>query len=270
MKANNHEKVDIFILARLNSTRLPKKQLKKIANTPILKILVNRLKKSKNIRNIIICTTNKKTDDPLVNFLKKEKMLYYRGSEKDVLKRMLGAAKKFDTDIIIDVEGDKIYTDVKLMDLVIKQFLNSKNEFVIGSRNKKDFEPTDHFIHGVFPAGFRTSILEKICKKKKTNNTETGYKELFFEKGICKKTFLTIPTNNIIPKEIRLTLDYPEDLKLAKRIFAELGNDFGYKDILKIYNKNPEIFKVTKKVLDKWKINYQKNIVKKGFTPKKS
>ena len=156
------------------------------------------------------------------------------------------------------------------MDLVIKQFLNPKNEFVIASRNKKDFEPTDHFIHGIFPAGFRTSILEKICNKKKTNNTETGYKELFFEKGICKKTFVTIPTKSNIPNEIRLTLDYPEDLKLAKRIFAELGNDFGYKDILKIYNKNPEIFKITKKILDKWKINYQKNIVKKGFMPKKS
>ena len=270
MKPNDIKKIDIFILVRLNSTRLPKKQLKKIDNKPILKILVNRLKKSKNIRNIIICTTNKKTDDPLVNFLKKEKILYYRGSEKDVLKRMLEAAKKFCTDIIIDVEGDKIYTDVKLVDLVIKQFLNSKNEFVIGSRNKKDFDPTDHFIHGVCPAGFRTSVLEKICDKKKTNNTETGYKELFFEKGVCSRTFVTIPRNNTIPKEIRLTLDYPEDLKLAKKIFGELGNDFGYKDILKLYNKNPEIFKISKKISDKWKINYQKSRVKKGFMPKKS
>ena len=94
--------------------------------------------------------------------------------------------------------------------------------------------------------------------------------EEIFEKGICKKTFVTIPTKNNIPNEIRLTLDYPEDLKLARKIFAELGNNFGYRDILKIYNNNPEIFKITKKVLDKWKINYQKNIVKKGFTPKKS
>mgnify|MGYP001572738501 FL=1 len=259
MESKNSKKIDIFILARLNSTRLPKKQLKKIDNKPILKILVNRLKKSKNIRNIIICTTNKKTDDSLVDFLKKEKILYYRGSEKDVMKRMLEAAKKFDTDVIIDVEGDKIYTDVKLVDLVTNQFLNSKNEFVIASRNKKDFDPTDHFIHGVFPAGFRTSILEKICNRKKTSNTETGYKELFFEKGICNKTFVTIPTKNIIPKEIRLTLDYPEDLKLAKKIFGELSNDFGYKDILKLYNKNPEIFKISKKISEKWKLNYNKN-----------
>jgi len=270
MEIKNQKKIDVFILARLNSSRLPKKQLKKINNKPILKILVNRLKKSKKIRNIIICTTNKKTDDELVNFLKKEKILYYRGSEKDVLKRMLGAAKKFCTDIIIDVEGDKIYTDTKMMDLVIKQFQNPKNEFVIASKNKKDFEPTDHFIHGVFPAGFKTSILEKVCNNKKTNNTETGYKELFLQKGICNKTFVTIPTNHKIPKKIRLTLDYPEDLKLAKKIFAELCDDFGYRDILKLYNKNPKIFEITKKISDEWEINYQENIVKKDYTPEKS
>ena len=258
MEIKNQKKIDVFILARLNSSRLPKKQLKKINNKPILKILVNRLKKSKKIRNIIICTTNKKTDDELVNFLKKEKILYYRGSEKDVLKRMLGAAKKFCTDIIIDVEGDKIYTDTKMM------------EFVIASKNKKDFEPTDHFIHGVFPAGFKTSILEKVCNNKKTNNTETGYKELFLQKGICNKTFVTIPTNHKIPKKIRLTLDYPEDLKLAKKIFAELCDDFGYRDILKLYNKNPKIFEITKKISDEWEINYQENIVKKDYTPEKS
>ena len=109
-----------------------------------------------------------------------------------------------------------------------------------------------------------------MCNNKKTNNTETGYKELFLQKGICDKTFVTIPTNHKIPKKIRLTLDYPEDLKLAKKIFAELGDDFGYKDILKLYNKNPEIFEITKKISDEWKVNYQKNIVKKDFMPKKS
>ena len=117
--------IDIFILARLDSKRLPKKQLRKIGNETLLKILVNRLRKSKKIRNVVVCTTNKKTDEPLISFLKKEKILYFRGSEKDVLKRLLGAAKKFSTDIIIDVEGDKIYTDSKLVDLIVKQFLDS-------------------------------------------------------------------------------------------------------------------------------------------------
>lgn len=254
--------IDIFILARLDSKRLPKKQLKKIKNKPILKILVDRLKKSRKIRNVIVCTTNKKSDDVLVNFLKKEKILFFRGSEKDVLKRMLRAAKKFSTDIIIDVEGDKIYTDTNLVDLVAKQFTNSKNEFVIGSRNGNEFEPTDHFIHGVFPAAFQTRVLEKVCNSKKTNNTETGYKELFFEEGVCTKKFVTLPTKIKIPDEIRLTLDYPEDLKLAKKIFAELGENFHYNDIIKLYKKNPEIFNITQKISNKWELNYKNELVK--------
>ena len=257
--------IDIFILARLDSKRLPKKQLRKIGNETLLKILVNRLRKSKKIRNVVVCTTNKKTDEPLISFLKKEKILYFRGSEKDVLKRLLGAAKKFSTDIIIDVEGDKIYTDSKLVDLIVKQFLDSKNEFVIGSRNKTKFDPTDHFIHGIFPAAFKTEILEKVCNMKKTRNTETGYKELFFEKGICKKKFVTLPTKIKIPDEIRLTLDYPEDLELAKQIFSRLGKSFHYNDIIKLYKKNPEIFEITKTISDKWKLNYKKNSIKKSF-----
>jgi spore coat polysaccharide biosynthesis protein SpsF (cytidylyltransferase family) len=262
---NSIKNIDIFILARLGSERLPKKILKKINNEQILKILVNRLKKSKKIRNIVVCTTNKKIDDPLINFLKKEKILFFRGNEKDVLKRMLEAAKQFSTDIIIDVEGDKIYTDPKLVDLVVKQFLDLKNEFVIGSRNKTKFDPTDHFIHGIFPAAFKIEVLEKICKEKKSKNTETGYKELFFENGICKKKFVTLPSEIEIPDDIRLTVDYPEDLTLAKDIFSSLKKDFDYKDIIKLYKKNPKIFEATNTISKQWELNYNKKLIKKSL-----
>jgi len=95
------------------------------------------------------------------------------------------------------------------------------------------------------------------------NNTETGYKELFFEEGICKKKFVTLPTKIKIPNGIRLTIDYPEDLKLAKKIFAELGKNFRYADIIKLYKKNPELFNITKKISDKWELNYKNGLVKK-------
>lgn len=265
MKSVKKQNIDIFILARLGSKRLPKKQLKKIDNQYLLKILIDRIKKAKKIRYIVVCTTNKKTDEPLINFLKKEKILYFRGSEKDVLERMLGAAKQFSTDIIIDIEGDKIYTDPKLIDLVVKQFLDLKIEFVIGSRDKTTFDPTDHFIHGIFPAAFKTEILEKICKKKKTKNTETGYKELFFKNRICKKKFITLPSKIEIPKDVRLTIDYPEDLILAKDIFSNLGKDFDYIDIIKLYKNNPQIFEITDKISKQWEINYKDNLIKKSF-----
>ena len=70
--------VDIFIPARLDSKRLSKKHLMEINGEPLIKILVKRLQKSELIRNVIVCTTDQKTDDELVEFLEKENILVKR------------------------------------------------------------------------------------------------------------------------------------------------------------------------------------------------
>ena len=254
--------IDVFILARLDSKRLPKKQLKKINNQHLIKILVERLKKSKKVRNVIVCTTIDKTDDPLVKLLKTENILFFRGSKKDVLKRMLDAAEKFNTEKIIDVEGDKIYTDLALVDKISNEISKKGVDFVIGKRKNEYFDPADHFIHGVVPTGFSKTILRKICDKKKTRNTETGYKEIFLKSNLCNVKFLEINNIKKITKNIRLTLDYPEDYELAKKIFSEIGSNFDYHDIITLYSKKPEIFKNTLKISEKWKKEYEKNRVK--------
>jgi len=75
--------VDVFILARLGSSRLPEKHLKLINGKHAIKRLVDRLKSAKKIRQIIVCTTTDKSDDKLVSFLKKEEILFL-----GVMKRM--------------------------------------------------------------------------------------------------------------------------------------------------------------------------------------
>ena len=116
---------DIFIPVTLGSKRLHQKHLKEIDGKPLLKYLIERLESCKKIRNIVICTTNSKTDDQLVSFLQKENILVFRGSDLDILTRFLDAAKYFGTEIIIDVEGDKIYTDPKYVDLIVNSLQNS-------------------------------------------------------------------------------------------------------------------------------------------------
>ena len=120
---------DVFIPARLDSSRLPKKHLKKINGEQLIKLLVKRLKKAERIRHVIVCTTNQKSDDELISFLEKENILTFRGSEKDILNRFLEAAKYFKTDIIIDVEGDKIFTDIKYVDKIVDELENSSKCF---------------------------------------------------------------------------------------------------------------------------------------------
>ena len=155
---------DIFIPVRLNSSRLPKKHLQPLDDKPALQHLIERLKQCKEIRKIIVCCTTHSTDDELINFLEKLEVDFFRGNEKDILQRFLDAANQFDTDIIIDVEGDKIYTDPEYVDK-LAFILKTKNvDFIIGNDSKTDFNPSNHFIHGIIPAGFTKNALEEICK----------------------------------------------------------------------------------------------------------
>ena len=61
-------KFDLIIQARIGSKRLPGKVLKSYKSKNLLKVLVNRLNKSQNIRKIIICTTELKQDERIVRF----------------------------------------------------------------------------------------------------------------------------------------------------------------------------------------------------------
>jgi spore coat polysaccharide biosynthesis protein SpsF len=248
--------IDIFIPARLDSSRLPKKHLKKINDITAIQLLVNRLKKVKNFRNIIVCTTTKKSDDELVKFLIKNKILYFRGDDTDILKRFYDAAKKFQTEIIIDVEGDKIYTEPFFVSKIISEMEKNNYDFIIGNDSTNKFNPGDHLIHGIIPAGFKVSSIKKISKLKNESNKETGYKEIFVNSKNIKKKFLVFNSKLKVPPALRLTIDYPEDLNFAKKLFSLLKEDFTHEDILKIVKNKPELLKEIEKINEKWLDNY--------------
>lgn len=251
--------IDIFIPARLNSARLPAKHLKKINGQPIIKHLVTRLQSAKKIRNIIVCTTELSSDNPLVEFLEKEKIFYFRGNDEDILVRLLDAAKHFETDIIVDVEGDDIYTDPFYVDAIVEEMENSDLDFVSGNTSTQNFGFQQGFPHGLIPAGIKRSALEKICILKQTNKTETGYKEFFTRSKLFKCKYLFPDPNLTFDENLRLTLDYPEDFNLATEIFNELGVNFHFQDILKLFNKKPNLLKITEPVIERWQQNYEKS-----------
>jgi len=255
-----HMNADVFIPVRLGSNRLPAKHMKEILGKLIIEHLVTRAKQAKKIRHVIVCTTKLPGDDPLVDFLKNKNIAYFRGSDKDILQRFLDTAKHFGTDIIIDVEGDKLYTDPIFIDKIITEMEKSDADWVSGNSSSIEFGSEFGFPHGIVPAGIRTSALEKICKLKKTDNTETGYKEFFTSTNLfnCKYIF---PESKIsFSDKMRLTLDYHEDLDLAKKIFSELGADFHFMDIIELFKKKPELLQITEPAVEKWKKHYEQNV----------
>ena len=190
--------------------------------------------------------------------LEQKNIKYFRGNEKDILKRFLDAANYFETDIIVDVEGDKVFTLPFYVDKIANHLKNNDSDFVIGNDSITKFNPSNHFIHGIIPAGFTKNALEEICKSKVTRNTETGYREFFIKSNSVNSDFLVIQTNDFLNK-IRLTLDYSDDLKLAQKIFGKLNYIFTTNDLVNLFKYNPELISITANITKEWELNYEKN-----------
>jgi spore coat polysaccharide biosynthesis protein SpsF len=86
-------KIVAIIEARMTSSRLPGKMLMEVLDKPILHYLVARLKRVQLLDEIVLATTTNSTDDSLVEFANNESIKCYRGSEDDVMARVVGAAK---------------------------------------------------------------------------------------------------------------------------------------------------------------------------------
>ena len=243
-------KTSIFIPVRLQSERLPKKALKKIDNKPMIQYLIERLQKIKKIDNIVICTTEDSSDDELVKFLEKNNFVYFRGSKNDILDRFLKTAQKFKTDFIIAVDGDDIYSDPICIEKIISEHKKSKADC---------FQITGVPV-GFTPIGFKTTTLKNICSLKNTSDTETGYGRFFFNEKLFKIQKIPIKLKISFPKDLRMSLDYDADFKVAKKNFKKFGNDFNIEDILTFLTENPKILTELIELQIKWNQHWNKNL----------
>tara|TARA_A100001011_G_scaffold150942_1_gene159363 strand:+ start:285 stop:1031 length:747 start_codon:yes stop_codon:yes gene_type:complete len=242
-----------IIEARMNSKRLPGKILYKANNKTFLSHLINRLKKVKQINKIILATTLNPLDDILVKEAKKNKILFFRGSEYDVKKRVLDTAIKFKVKNIVGITSDCPVIDPNLISQVIDTFQYNKVDFV----SNHDFRS---YPDGMDIAVYKTSVLKKSYKLTKSS----FYREhttLFIKhnKKIFKQINIVAPTDLFWPN-LGLTLDEYSDYLLLKKIIENFGKKgkkfFSCKDVINFLRKNPKLLKINSKVTRK-KISYK-------------
>src|SRR6266705_2329318 len=110
-----------LVQARMTSTRLPKKVMKKIKGIPIIGHQLHSLKESSLIDKIVVVTTTNYQDDLLVEYLKKNDFACFRGSENDVLQRYVLAAEKYNADLIVRITADCPLIDPQVVNKVIEK-----------------------------------------------------------------------------------------------------------------------------------------------------
>jgi len=237
----------VFVTVRTASSRLPKKALLKIKERTLIRLLIDRIKTTQNIGKIVVCTTTEKSDDELTDLLLKSQIEVFRGDSIDILNRLYLAAKKYQVEEFVVVEGDDIFCDPFFIQITCSTLTKSNSDFIIWK----------NVPFGTSPYGIKTAKLKLLIDKKGTKNTETGWGKFIIESGLLKVETLEPEDRTLIRPELRLTVDYKEDLELATKIYENLHGDFSLKDIITILDKNPQWVKINESINSKYQENFE-------------
>ena len=200
-----------IVQVRMASTRLPGKVLMEIKGKPLLSYLIEQLRCSKKIEKIIIATTTNKEDGPIIELCEQHGILFFRGSEADVLDRYYQAATRFKVDHIVRVTGDCPLLDPQICDNLIDFYFTGRADYA---------HTGESFAEGLDSEIFSYKVLEQSWKEAKIMSERehvTPYIRNHPEK------FKIIVLQHIKDySKYRFTLDNPEDFEVCKFIIESL------------------------------------------------
>jgi len=240
----------IFITVRNGSTRLPGKAQLLIEGVSTIEYLIDRMKYSKKADCIILCTTENTSDDNLIEIAKQKNIFYFRGSEEDKLERWRGAAEKFKIGFFCTADGDDTFCEPLLIDLAFEQFEKKNSDFI------KD----GGLITGAFTYGISVTALKKVCEIKDSEETEMMW-VYFTDTGLFKVENLENVPEKYYRNDIRMTLDYEEDLSFFREV-AQRGNKskvyLDLEEIIDIIDKEPKLKEINFFRQQQWADNQKK------------
>lgn len=204
-------KIIASIEARMTSSRLPGKVLMEaIAGMSMLEFMIKRVQISEFIDDIIIATTINKTDDPIIELCKSLNVKYYRGSEEDVLGRVLNAHNAINSDIIVELTGDCPLIDFTIMDNIIKEYLNGDFAYVSNSHVRS-------YPDGLDVQVFSTNLLKELSKKTHEAYDRENVSSYIYRSGEYSLKAVVAEKELYWP-ELRITLDDAGDYELIRNI----------------------------------------------------
>lgn len=239
----NKLRVIAMIQARMGSTRLPRKVLAPIAGKSTIGRIVERLLTCKELDDIVISTTTKIEDDPVVEFAMSHGIQFYRGSEMDLVDRMFGTIRKFEGDGLVRITGDCPLVDPDLVDLHVSTFRDSGGSL----------EYISNIFPRTFPHGLDIEILSLSALRRLNQEIQDQeYRELF--NHYIRANSVKFKIENIAQdrdlSHLRWTLDYREDLEFLEQVFGYLDNKSmvcKMDDVLALLTQHPYLETINEK-----------------------
>jgi spore coat polysaccharide biosynthesis protein SpsF (cytidylyltransferase family) len=227
-------KTVLITQARTGSTRLPGKVLMEINQTALLKIHLDRFKKSKYVGKIIVATTKCDEDNIIEKLVTEWGYEVYRGSENDVLDRFYQAVKGINPLWVVRVTSDCPLIDPLLVDDVVACAQNNNIDYCSNTL-------VENFPDGQDVEVFKFTALEYVWKNAVKNSDREHVTPLIRELSNYKgnNLFSAINFDNKGDySQIRMTVDEKSDFELIKIVIEKQGVDKSWEEYVEFIVSN--------------------------------
>ncbi len=225
-----------IIQARMGSTRLPGKVMKKLAGVPVIKQVFSRVCMIEGLSGVVVATSTLDKDDILAEFCASENIPLFRGSEDDVLDRYVQAARQADAEVVMRITADCPFIDPRRSAEVLDLMLANP-----------DCDYADNITPVTYPKGLDTQVVRRATLERlweQCDEPEDREHVLTYIRE-HPEAFITMTVNSPVDYSThRWTLDLPEDFEMLSRVAVELKENglFGYQEeILRILDEHPDI-----------------------------
>jgi spore coat polysaccharide biosynthesis protein SpsF len=213
----------------------------------MLQLMVERVKRARTIDGIVIATTDGPCDDAIAELARFLGVGVFRGSEDDVLARVLGAARAYQADVIVETTGDCPLHDPAIIDKVVADFRLGGADFVSNVLQYTTPRGTDVRV-------FTAEALGEI-NRRSNDPADHEHVSIHFWEHPEKYRLRNVSTE--LPPEaaqLRLTVDTPEDFELVQLVYEELyptNPEFRLADILDLFDRKPDLRLINQNVVQK-------------------
>lgn len=230
------KKVIAIIMARMGSTRFPGKALANLHGKPILQHIVERLKKSQFIDNIVIATT--KTDSgenlPIIELAEKLNVEYSYEYGSSALDEFMKVIKKQNPQIVVRATGDCPLVSPEALDRMIAHLHKTDADY---THNRHKYG----VLFGMHAEVVKKEAMDKVLSLAKEKKHLDHITLFILENPNLFKISNFAEAKELQDPNIILTVDRPEELNTIEKIFNALGDNVNDLKTLTNYIKsNPE------------------------------
>jgi len=222
-----------IVTVRNSSSRLPNKAIMKIKGTlRSIDIVVERAKKTG--LPVIIATSTATTDDIFVDIARQHNVHIFRGSLVNKIKRWYDCFNEFGIENALIVDGDDLSHNYDIGSRAMSK-LKSDQFDVIAS-------PQD-IVTGFFTYAMNRNAIVKLYNVAPSEEINTDVITRYIEKAGLNISELELKDYER-KKNIRLTLDYEEDLAFFRKLYENIDILESGKDIVDYLDKNNSISEI--------------------------